>query len=233
MIGHEYLKAAHDDVDMDARGRFGNLCLGEVKLDGAHDTGDFSALKLAGVVALIGLAHRDGDVEVALGTRAGFGGLRALPFTLLLAFATALALAVVTGATRNDGNADEDDGDGPDVGPFEHIEQHELNDRRDGDQHDWARRPFELLHHEQINAPQDEQGRDVGEELSDAVYGDCVQRHEQQQDSDDHYENPEEYAAFHDGVSPLRVEGGGVWRLYVRDVGVSKGGRRGENVSSL
>ena len=32
--------------------------------------------------------------------------------------------------------------------------------------------------------------------------GTSVQCHEQQQHSDHHYDNPEEYAAFHDGVSP-------------------------------
>ena len=32
-----------------------------------------------------------------------------------------------------------------------------------------------------------------------------VQRHEQQQHSDNHYDDPEEYAAFHDSFSPLLV----------------------------
>ena len=128
MVGHEYLEAAHDDVDVDAGRRLGNFGFGEVEFDAAHDAGDIAALEVLGAVALMGLAHRDGYVEVAFGTRAGIGGPSLLPFTLLSAFATALAFAVVAGPAGNDGYADEYDADRPDVCPPEDIEQHELDD---------------------------------------------------------------------------------------------------------
>ena len=204
VVGHEYLEASHDDVDVDAGGRFGDLGFGEVELDAAHDAGDVAAPELLGAISLVGLTHRDGYVEVAFGTCSGFGPCLAM-FPPLSSFLPSPSAAVVAGATGNDGNADEDDRDRPDIRPPEHVEQHELNDRRDGDHHDWARGPLEPLHDEQIEAPQDEQGRDVEEELADAVYGDRVQRHEQQQHSDNHYENPEEYAAFHVGLLKAKL----------------------------
>ena len=131
-------------------------------------------LEFLGAIALVGLAHRDGYVEVAFGTCSGFGlCLTMLP--PLSIFLTSPSPTLVADASGNDCNADEDDRDRPDVGPSQDIEQHELNDRRDGDGHDRAGSPPELVHHEVIQAPQDEQGRDVDEEFADAVYWDEVQ----------------------------------------------------------
>ena len=129
-----------------------NLCFGEVELDTAHGAGNFAALEVLGTVALICLAHRDGNVEVASGTLVGIG-LRVTLLAMASSFTTAASPAVVAGTAGNDGYADKDDGDGPHVVPLEHIEQHELNGGRDCYHHDWARSPLESLRYEQIQAP--------------------------------------------------------------------------------
>ena len=50
--------------------------------------------------------------------------------------------------------------------------------------------------------------------------------HEQQQRSENHYEDPEEYAAFHDGLPPLQVVDAGAVAIVRRECGECQ--RRGE-----
>ena len=160
------------------RGRIGNLCFGEIELDGAHHAGNFTALEFMGAVALIDLTHLDGYIEVVFAARVS-GGTRDPLFTMESVFAAAFASAARFHSACNNGYADKDDGYRQQQYPVEHVEHQELNDRGEGDQRDWPPCPLELPRDEQNETPEDEQGREPLEDFADAVHGDEFQFREQ------------------------------------------------------